>query len=206
MTLRAAFYTRVSTNDQSTDSQRREMFEVANRRQWRVVKEFTDQGISGAKGREHRPGLDDMLKAASNHDFDVIMVWAVDRLGRSLGNLIHTLQDLDNSKVALYIHQQHLDTTTPAGRAMFQLLGVFAEFERSMIQTRVKAGMAKMKGEGRKPGPKGIEHSNPALYEEVLELLRHGIPPWRVHQTTGAGHSTVLRIRDVLFQKEKENV
>lgn len=198
MTLRAAFYTRVSTNDQSTESQRREILELATRRKWQIVGEFTDQGISGAKGREQRPGLDKMLQAASNHEFDVIMVWAVDRLGRSLGNLIHTLQDLDKAKVGLYIHQQHLDTTTPAGRAMFQMLGVFAEFERSLIQTRVKAGMAKMKAEGRRPGPKGIESSNPELYENVTAMLKSGKTPWRVHVETGAGHSTVLRIKDEL--------
>jgi DNA invertase Pin-like site-specific DNA recombinase len=200
LTLRAAFYTRVSTNDQSTESQKREMLELAARRKWEVVEVFTDQGISGAKGREHRPGLDAMLKAALNREFDVIMVWAVDRLGRSLNNLIHTLQDLDKAKVGLYIHQQNLDTTTPAGRAMFQMLGVFAEFERSMIQTRVKSGMAKMKAEGRKPGPKGIEHSAPELYENVVKMLKEGIPPWRIHQQTRAGHSTVLRIRDELIK------
>jgi DNA invertase Pin-like site-specific DNA recombinase len=196
--LRAAIYTRVSTNDQSTESQKREMIDLATRRRWRVVQEFTDQGISGSKGREDRPGLDDMLTAAVNREFDVIMVWAVDRLGRSLGNLIHTLQDLDKAKVGLYIHQQNLDTTTPAGRAMFQMLGVFAEFERSMIQARVKSGMVKMKQEGRKPGPKGIEHSDPELYKNVVSMLKEGIPPWRVHQTTRAGHSTVLRIKEEL--------
>jgi DNA invertase Pin-like site-specific DNA recombinase len=199
--MRAAIYTRVSTNDQSTDSQRREMIELATRRKWTIVKEFTDEGISGSKGREDRPGLDEMLTAAVEREFDVIMVWAVDRLGRSLVNLIHTLQSLDGAKVGLYIHQQNLDTTTPAGRAMFQMLGVFAEFERSMIQTRVKSGMAKMKAEGRKPGPKGIEHSAPELYQNVVAMLKDGIPPWRVHQITRAGHSTVLRIKEEL-QKE----
>jgi DNA invertase Pin-like site-specific DNA recombinase len=202
--MRAALYTRVSTNDQSTESQRREMIDLAMRRKWIVVKEFTDQGISGAKGREQRPGLDEMLKASTGGEFDVIMVWAVDRLGRSLGNLIHTLQDLDKAKVGLYIHQQNLDTTTPAGRAMFQMLGVFAEFERSLIQTRVKSGMAKMKSEGRRPGPKGIEYSSPDKYNLVVKMLKDGIPPWRVHQDTGAGHSTVLRIRDDI-KKEAAN-
>jgi len=194
--LKACIYTRVSTADQTTDNQRRELMELAAKRGWEVVGEYTDHGISGGKGREARPGLNAMLKAADAGEFDIILVWAIDRLGRSLGNLIHTLQDLDAAKVGLYLHTQNLDTTTPAGRAMFGMLGVFAEFERAMIQTRIKAGLARVKEEGRRPGPKGIEVSDPERYQRVVELLASGMRPWVVHKTTGTGHSTVLRIRD----------
>jgi len=196
--MKACIYTRVSTSDQTTENQRRELMDLAEKRGWEVVGEYTDQGISGGKGREARPGLNAMLKAADAGEFDIILVWAVDRLGRSLGNLIHTLQDLDSAKVGLYLHQQNLDTTTPSGRALFQMLGVFAEFERSMIQARIKSGLARVKEEGRRPGPKGIEVSDPKRYQRVVELLAGGMRPWVVHKTTGTGHSTVLRIRDEL--------
>ncbi|HTS10156.1 MAG TPA: recombinase family protein [Candidatus Eisenbacteria bacterium] len=196
--LKACIYTRVSTVGQTTENQKRELVEVAKKRGWDVVDEYTDQGISGGKGREARPGLNAMLKAADAGEFDIILVWAIDRLGRSLVNLIHTLQDLDSAKVGLYLHNQNIDTTTPSGRALFQMLGVFAEFERSMIQTRIKAGLARVKEEGRRPGPKGIEHSDPERYRRVVELLANGTRPWVVHKTTGTGHSTVLRIRDEL--------
>ncbi len=194
--VKACIYTRVSTADQSTENQSRELRELADKRGWIVVKEYTDHGISGGKGREARPGLNSMLKAADAGEFQVILVWATDRLGRSLINLIHTLQDLDAANVGLYIHTQNLDTTTPAGRAMFGMLGVFSEFERSMIQGRIKAGLARVKEEGRRPGPKGIEHSDHERYRRVVDMLASGVRPWVVHKTTGTGHSTVLRIRD----------
>lgn len=196
--LRACIYTRVSTADQTTENQRRELMELAKKRGWEVVGEYTDQGISGGKGREARPGLNAMLKAADAGEFDIMLVWAIDRLGRSLASLIHTLQDLDQADVGLYIHTQNLDTTTAAGRAMFQMLGVFAEFERSMIQTRIKAGLARVKEEGRRPGPKGLEVTDPERYRRVMELLAGGMRPWVVHKTTGTGHSTVLKIREGL--------
>src|SRR5271157_3750980 len=183
--LKACIYTRVSTADQTTENQRRELLMVAENRGWSVVKEYTDHGISGGKGREARPGLNAMLKAVDAGECDIILVWSTDRLGRSLINLIHTLQDLDAAKCGLYIHTQNVDTTTPGGRAMFQMLGVFAEFERSMIQTRIKAGLARVKEEGRRPGPKGIEHSDPERYRRVVELLANGTRPWVVHKTTG---------------------
>ncbi len=196
--LKACIYTRVSTADQTTENQRRELMELAEKRGWEVVAEYTDQGISGGKGREARPGLNAMLKAADAGECDIILVWAIDRLGRSLANLIHTLQDLDEADVGLYIHTQNLDTTTAAGRAMFQMLGVFAEFERSMIQTRIKAGLARVKEEGRRPGPKGIEVTDPERYQRVVDMLLSGVRPWVVHKTTRTGHSTILRIREEL--------
>ena len=116
---------------------------------------YADEGISGAKGRDARPQLDRMLKDAVRRRFDVVAVWAVDRLGRSLPDLVSSMQELHGAKVDLFILQQGLDTTTPAGRAMFGMLGVFSEFERAMIQARVKAGMARAKESPRK-GAKAI--------------------------------------------------
>jgi DNA invertase Pin-like site-specific DNA recombinase len=136
---RAVFYLRVSTIDQTTANQERELREIATRMGCEVVKVYKDHGISGAKGRNGRPAFDALCRDATRRQFDVIMAWSVDRLGRSLQDLVF-LSEIHALKIDLYLHQQGLDTTTPAGKAMFQMMGVFAEFERGMIQERVRAG------------------------------------------------------------------
>ena len=128
------------TADQTTDNQTRELEAAATARGWSVVQSYADQAVSGAKGREKRPQLDAMLRDAVRRRFDVVMVWAVDRLGRSLPDLVSTMQELHGAKVDLSLLQQGINTTTPTGRAMFGMLGVFAEFERAIIQVRVHAG------------------------------------------------------------------
>ena len=138
---RVAIYARVSTDGQSVKAQLAELREVADRRGWEIVHEYTDKGISGAKGRDQRPALDAMLKAATRGEFDAVAAWSVDRLGRSLQHLVAGLGDLQAAGVGLYLHKQGLDTSTPSGRAMFGMLGVFAEFEREMIAERVRAGL-----------------------------------------------------------------
>ena len=147
---RAAIYARVSTDGQTVDNQLRELRMVAERNGWQIVQEFIDQGISGAKGREHRPAFDALWKGAIRREFDVVMVWAVDRLGRSLSHLVTFLSEIHAKKVDLFIHQQGIDTTTPAGKALFGMMGVFAEFERSMIQERVKAGIKRVRANGKR--------------------------------------------------------
>jgi len=141
MHKRAAIYVRVSTDRQTVENQLRELRQIAERRGWEVIKEYQDAGISGTKGREARPGLDEMLKDAQRRRFDVVMAWAIDRLGRSLIDLLGTIQTLEHCGVDLYLDQQSIDTTTPAGKLMFQITGAFAEFERSMIRQRVRAGL-----------------------------------------------------------------
>ena len=132
-----AIYLRVSTTEQTTANQERELREVASRMGCEVVKVYRDHGISGAKGRDKRPEFDRLCRDATKREFDTILAWSVDRLGRSLSDLIEFLTEIHALKVDLYLHQQGLDTTTPAGKAMFQMMGVFAEFERAMIQERV---------------------------------------------------------------------
>src|SRR5215475_9392848 len=149
---RVALYVRVSTDGQTTDYQRRELDEVAERHSWQVVRVFADEGVSGAKGRQQRPGFDALCKGISRRDFEMVAAWSVDRLGRSLQDLISFLGELHGKQIDLYLHQQGLDTSTPAGRAMFQMLGVFAEFERAMIRERVNAGLARAKAQGKRLG------------------------------------------------------
>src|SRR5688500_9516542 len=133
-TKRAAIYARVSTDGQTTDNQIRELRQVAERNGWQLVQEYVDHGISGAKGREQRPAFDALWKGATRREFDVVMVWAVDRLGRSLSHLVNFLSEIHAKKVDLFIFQQGIDTTTPAGKALFGMMGVFAEFERSRFR------------------------------------------------------------------------
>jgi DNA invertase Pin-like site-specific DNA recombinase len=149
---RAVFYLRVSTIAQTTANQERELRNVAERMGCEVVKVYKDHGISGAKGRDKRPAFDALCRAAARREFDLVMAWSVDRLGRSLQDLVSFLSELHALKIDLFLHQQGLDTTTPAGKAMFQMMGVFAEFERAMIQERVRAGLARAKGEGKRLG------------------------------------------------------
>jgi DNA invertase Pin-like site-specific DNA recombinase len=149
---RAVLYLRVSTLDQTTANQERELRQVAERAGWQIVHVYKDHGISGAKGRDRRPAFDALHKAAVRREFDVVMAWNVDRLGRSLQDLVGFLGQLHAAGVDLFLHQQGLDTTTPGGKAMFQMLGVFAEFERSIIQERVRAGLRRAVSEGKQLG------------------------------------------------------
>ena len=152
MAKRVAIYTRVSTDRQTLENQRQALMGTAERRGWEVVAVYTDAGISGAKGRAERPGLDDLLKAASKGGFDVVMAWSIDRLGRSLIDLLGTIRHLEACGVDLYFDQQSIDTTTPTGRLMFQICGAFAEFERSMIRQRISAGLSRARAQGKRLG------------------------------------------------------
>jgi DNA invertase Pin-like site-specific DNA recombinase len=127
----------------TTDNQERELRATAEQAGHEVVAVYRDAGISGAKGRDKRPGFDAMHKDAARRRFDVVMAWSVDRLGRSLQGLITFMQELRSLKIDLFLHLEGLDTTTPAGKMMFQALGSFAEYERDMIRAQVNAGIAR---------------------------------------------------------------
>jgi DNA invertase Pin-like site-specific DNA recombinase len=160
-----AIYTRVSTAGQSCLAQETELRQIAARAGWRIEEVYSDHGISGAKSRKDRPAFDRLLRDASRRRFDQIACWSVDRLGRSLKDLVGFLQEVNALGIGLYLHQQGLDTTTPAGTAMFQMLGVFAEFERGIIRDRVLAGLARARAEGRVLG-------RPRMAEEKTRAIR----------------------------------
>jgi DNA invertase Pin-like site-specific DNA recombinase len=189
-----ALYLRVSTGEQTTKNQRRELEAASKRHGWAVVAVFEDAGISGAKGRQDRPGLDALLKAVARREVDMVMAWSVDRLGRSLVDLLATLQELHAKGVDLYLHQQGLDTSTPSGRAMFQMLGVFSEFERAMIQERVRAGLARAKAEGVTLGRPTLEDSDPARAVKVREMRARGVGVRKIARELGVGVGTILRL------------
>ena len=188
---RVAIYARVSTDAQTTENQLRELRAAAERAGWEIVGEFVDHAISGAKGREQRPQFDKMLKAAARRQFDVIAVWSVDRLGRSLRHLVDFIDGIHASKIDLYLHQQGIDTTTPAGKALFQMCGVFAEFERSMIQERVRAGLARARAQGRKLGRPTVSAETVAA---VRAIRATGKGMLSIAKQLGIGTATVQRI------------
>ncbi|HWJ86595.1 MAG TPA: recombinase family protein [Pelagibacterium sp.] len=191
MTKRVALYLRVSTNEQTTDNQRRELEAVAQRAGWDVVEVFEDAGVSGAKGRDKRPAYDAMLKAVTRREVDMVAAWSVDRLGRSMQDLTAFLGELHGRGADLYLHQQALDTTTPSGRAMFGMMAVFAEFERAMIVERVNAGLARAKAQGKRLGRPG--HSE-KMEAKVRELRSQGMGIVKVAKALGIGVSAVQRI------------
>jgi DNA invertase Pin-like site-specific DNA recombinase len=203
---RAALYVRVSTDHQLVENQIRELRQVAERRGWQLAEVYRNAGISGAKGREQRPGLDALLKDASRRRFDVVMAWAIDRLGRSLVDLLSTIRHLEAVGVDLYLDQQSIDTTTPAGRLLFQMTGAFAEFERSMIRQRVRAGLsvikAKIERDGKfvsKAGKVRKRLGRPGAEADKLDLARRelakGMGICKTAKLTGLGTGTVHKLR-----------
>ena len=193
--MRAVIYVRVSTDAQTVENQTRELRQVAERRGWDVVEVYSDAGVSGAKGRNGRPGLDSMLKDASRRKFDIVMAWAIDRLGRSLSDLLDTIQHLQACGVDMYLDQQAIDTTTPMGKLVFQLTGAFAEFERTMIRKRVKAGLKRAVAQGVKLGRPKI---NSTTERKVRRQLAKGMGILRVAKSLGIGTGTVQRIANEL--------
>jgi DNA invertase Pin-like site-specific DNA recombinase len=188
---RAAIYIRVSTDGQTVDNQRLELEQAAERAGWEIVGVYDDNGVSGAKSREHREAFDRLCKDATRRKFEVVMAWSVDRLGRSLHDLVGFLGELHAVGVDLYLHQQGLDTTTPAGKAMFQMMGVFAEFERAMIQERVKAGLRRAKAQGRTLGRPKVSRKVEAA---VIAAKADGVGKRKTARQLGIGVSTVSRI------------
>jgi DNA invertase Pin-like site-specific DNA recombinase len=119
---------------------------------WGIVQVFQDEGISGSKGRDKRPQFDALHKAIARREIDLVAAWSVDRIGRSLTDLIAFLGDIHSAGVGLYLHQQGLDTTSPSGRAMFGMLGIFAEYERAILVERTKAGLRRAVSNGKRLG------------------------------------------------------
>lgn len=188
---RAALYLRVSTNEQSTLHQRRELEGVAKARGWEVVAVFEDVGISGAKGRDKRPGLDALLKDATRRRFDVIAAWSLDRLGRSAGHVALTLDELRVVDCGVYLHKQAFDTTTPWGKAMLTVAAAFAELERDMIRERVKSGLATARARGVRLGRPSVDRR---VEDKIVALRRNGLGMLRIAKELGCGVSVVQRV------------
>ncbi len=192
-----AIYSRVSTDSQTTENQERELREVASRMGWTIMKIYRDEGVSGAKSRAERPAFNALWKDATRRRFDMVMAWSVDRLGRSLQDLVAFLSELHALRIDLYLHQQGVDTTTPGGKALFQMMGVFAEFERAMIRERVKSGLERAKAQGKILGRPPIDAEKEAAIRADLRIGKAGtIKLAAIH---GVGVGTVQRIKAALM-------
>lgn len=189
---RIGIYLRVSTDSQSTDNQRRVLLEVAERSGWEVVAIFEDAGISGSKSRDQRPAFDALLKAVARSEIQMVVAWSVDRLGRSLHDLVAFLADLQAKGCDLYLHQQSLDTSTPTGRATFAMAGIFAELERSQISARVKMGQQRARANGVRFGRPPIA---PVVIDKVKARLSKGQSIRVIAKATGMSTASVMRIK-----------
>ena len=190
MNRKVAVYARVSTDKQTTENQLNQLRAIADKNGWVIVREFVDEGISGAKGRDKRPQFDALLKSAVRRDFDLVLSWSVDRLGRSLQHLVEFLNELHGVGCDLFLHQQAIDTTTPSGKAMFGMCGIFAEFERSIIQQRVKAGLERARANGVRLGRPAISQG---MKDEILAMRATGMSMNKIAGEIGISKSVVVR-------------
>ena len=189
---RCAIYSRCSTTKgQTVDNQIIQLREIAERKGLTIVQEFSDY-ISGAKGRDDREGFDNLIKGATRKDFDTILVWSVDRLGRSLQDLVAFLNDIHSVGCDLYIHQSGIDTQTPAGKMMFQMCGVFAEFERGMISERVRIGQERAKSQGKHIGrPSNL---NDGLVHSIKYMREQGLGIRKIAKELKVGVGTIYKV------------
>jgi DNA invertase Pin-like site-specific DNA recombinase len=190
MNKRVALYARVSTDKQTCENQLNELRSIAERMQYIIVDEFIDEGISGATSS--RPALDALMKSATQRRFDMVICWSIDRLGRSLQNLIEILNELQSLKVDLFFMQQGLDTSTSAGRMMFSIFGALAEFERNLIRERVIAGQQRAISQGVKMGRPS--KMNDGMKNAIKLLRERGIGIKQIARELKIGIGTVYSV------------
>jgi DNA invertase Pin-like site-specific DNA recombinase len=200
MNKRVAIYARVSTDEQSPENQLLELNAVAKRMQWSVKETYVDHGVSGTKGRENRAAFNALCEGAIRREFDIIMAWSVDRLSRSLHQLIEFLSDIHSKNIDLYLHKQGIDTTTPTGKAMFQICGVFAEFERSIIRERVLAGLNRAREKGKKLGRPRVGQT---VEDEIRKCRGKGMGIKKIAKHLGIGVSVVQRVVHIPIEDMK---
>lgn len=182
----------MSSDTQTVENQLLVLREIAERSGWTIVHTFADEGISGSRGRDKRPGFDALLKAVARSEIQIVAAWSVDRLGRSLPDLVAFLSDIQARGCDLYLHQQAIDTSTPSGRMLFQMLGVFAEFERAIITSRIVAGQARAKAKGVRFGRPPVA---PIRIDRVKKALANGLSIRAVAKSTGVSTATVMRAK-----------
>lgn len=181
--MKAAIYARVSTADQHSDMQVAEMKTYCERRGWVISSEYVDV-CSGAK--DSRPQLDRLMSDARQRCFDVVLVWKLDRFGRSLRHLLTALGEFEALGVSFASLRDSLDLSTPAGRLMFQVIGAMAEFERSLIRERVKASLQHIKAHGPRPGKKEIGRPRKLVdAAKIIEMRSQGQSWPQIARATG---------------------
>lgn len=186
---RVGIYCRVSTLDQSTDSQLLDLRRYVAERQWQIYKEYCDNGISGTK--DSRPALDELIDSARKRRFDMVLVWRFDRFARSTKHLILALEEFRNLGIDFISYQENIDTSSPLGSAIFTIISAVAQLEKDIIAERVKAGLRRAKENGKKLGrPKGT-----ALDVEMIHRLRsEGLSLLQIAQALNTSKSSVARL------------
>ena len=195
MSKRIAIYARVSTTLQSPQNQIDALTELANRQGYTIIKIYSDNGISGTKLTADRPALNDLMTDARKRKFDMVLVWSLDRLGRSLKHCLELLQELQELKVDLFFQQQGMDTSTSSGKLMFSMIGAFAEFERNIIRERVMAGQQRAKANGVKFGRPS--KMNDGMRSAVKLLREKGMGIKQIAKQLQIGVGTVYSVMSV---------
>ena len=190
---RAVLYVRVSTPDQSIEPQLLDLRQMAAARGYEIVREYSDK-LSGTKSR--RPGLDALLSDAQRHRFDVVMVWAFDRMARSVRHFLEVLDELNHLNIEFVSFRESVDTSGPLGRAMVVIVGAIAELERNLIVERVKAGMRRAKLDGRQIGRSRL-HMN---REQIVHDRRSGLSLTQVAKKHGISRASVCRVMKVVLR------
>ena len=189
---KAVLYCRVSTHHQTVDNQLLELRAAAQRMGYSIVAELVEHGISGAKGRNDRPEFNRLHQMIQRREIDCVMAWSICRLGRSTTDLSAFLAEVQASSVDLYIHQQAINTTTPAGRMVFGIFSALASWEREMIAERINAGLARAKAEGKKLGrPTNV---NDAVKTSVVLLRSKGLSLHKIAKQLHIGVGTTSKI------------
>jgi DNA invertase Pin-like site-specific DNA recombinase len=188
MSKRVALYLRVSTLDQHPETQRYDLRQMAQQRGLEIVQEYVDHGISGTRAR--RPALDQMMADARRGRFDIVLVWACDRLARSTKHFLEVLDELNRLNIEFVSFREQLDTGGALGRAVVVIISAIAELERSLIVERVRAGMRRARLEGRHIGRRPLDVDRAA----VLRHREHGDSLTQIARTFGIGRATVSRI------------
>jgi DNA invertase Pin-like site-specific DNA recombinase len=191
-TKRVGLYLRVSTAGQTVENQRIDLQRVAEQRGWQIVETYIDHGISGSKGRDKRPAFDRLAKDASRGKLDMVAAWSIDRVGRSLQHLVEFMEELKTQGVGLYLHQQNVDSSTAAGKAMLSMCGVFAEFERSIIVERINAGLARARAEGKQLGRPAVDDAS--VEKRIVAMHAKGDGILKIGRTLKIGTGRVQRV------------
>ena len=189
---RIAIYARVSTDKQTCENQLQELRAIAERMNYTIIAEFIDNGISGMKTRQDRPALDQLMKSATQRKFDMVMCWSIDRLGRSLQNLVEILNELQAMKIDLFFLQQGMDTSTPSGRMIFSVFGAIGEFERNLIRERVIAGQKRAVANGVKIGRPS--KMNDGMRSAIQLLREKGMGIKQISRELKVGIGTVYSV------------
>lgn len=192
---RVALYARVSTQDQSVENQLVALRDWARARGHEVVGEYTDEGISGAKGRDKRPALDALMKDATRGKFDMLAATALDRLGRNLRHLVGLFAELDALRVDVFVQNMALDTSTPVGRLTFNVMGAFAEFERELTRERTRLALDRARRNGKRLGRPTV---GPTTERQIVALLEAKTPISKITRLARVGKSTVYRIQEAM--------